>query len=743
MAGEVKVAKAACFFCHNNCGVIVHINNGKIERIVGNPDYPTNRGYTCERPRFAIKWLYHPDQLKHPLKRIGERGEGKWERIGWDQALDEVAEKLKQLVNKHGPECLAFCEGTYRSDVLWARARFASLLGNPQTVAGPSTICYVNAYAIDLAVFGWAIFARADVAHSNCVVMWGSNPPESEAGGLQWRKVKTAFSKGPRPKIIVVDPRFTEASRNADIWLQIRPGADTALLLSWINVIIAEGLYDKEFVEKWCYGFDKLAERAKGYPPEKVEGITWIPANKIREAARMYATNRPASFTFGVSMDQIGLNSTRARQCQAILTAITGNIDVRGGHTLFEIGPRKDGLFIRDSMLELTEECPPEQREKHLGKEFKLMSWAGWELLSNSTEKIWEAPVHSFMMTPAPLLWRAILSGKPYPVKAIISWHDNPMSSSPNTKLVHKALKSPNLELHIVLDYWMTPTAELADFVLPAASWLERPLCTLKVPELLDWITGGVRAIEPLGERHTDYDFFKELGIHLGQARYWPWKTVEEVIEYRIKPLGISYKDFSEKPWTDPPRPGFRRYERKGFATPTGKVELYCTTFEKLGYDPLPYYEEPAESPVRTPDVAKEYPFILITGARFRPMYHSEHRQTGIGMRELHPEPIVEIHPETARGIGIRDGDWIWIETRRGRIKQKARLTTAIHPHVVSVQHGWWFPEKPGEEPYLHGALQSNSNMLTLDDPETLDPLTGAWSNRALLCKIYKSLSVL
>ncbi|MCX8205409.1 MAG: molybdopterin-dependent oxidoreductase [Candidatus Nezhaarchaeota archaeon] len=403
MTEEVEVRKAACFFCHNNCGVLVYVKEGRVERVVGNPDYPTNRGYTCERPRFAINWLYHPDQLKHPLERVGERGEGRWRRISWNKALDEVAEKLRGLIGEYGPECLAFCEGTYRSDANWARARFANLLGNPQNVVGPSTICYANAYAIDLAMFGCAIFPRADIRRSNCIVVWGSNPPESEAGGLQWRRVREALRRRPRPKVIVVDPRFTEAARNADIWLQIRPGTDTALLLSWINVIIEEKLYDKEFVEKWCYGFDKLAERVKEYPPEKVEEITWVPAEKIRESAIMYATNKPASFTFGVSLDQIGLNSTRARQCQAILTAITGNVDVEGGHTLYEIGPiGPGGMFIRDSMLELAEKCPPEQRKRHLGVEFKLMSWPGWELINQSIEKVWRVPEHLFIHTPAP-----------------------------------------------------------------------------------------------------------------------------------------------------------------------------------------------------------------------------------------------------------------------------------------------------------------------------------------------------
>jgi anaerobic selenocysteine-containing dehydrogenase len=746
---NIEVKKVACFFCHNNCNLFVHVRDNHVIKIEGDPSSP-NKGYMCERPRFAIKWLYHPDQLKYPLKKVGERGEGKWVRISWDQALGEIAGKLKELRDRYGPECLAFIEGTYRSDMNWARSRFANLFGNPHNHFSPGTICWVNRIPIDLAIFGAPLFPRWDIGKANCIVAWGANPSEAQSGGLPWIRILKRFSKKPRPKLIVIDPRLTETARRADIWLQLRPGTDTALALSWINVIINEKLYDKDFVEKWCYGFDKLKNRVKEYPPGKVSEITWVPEEKIVESARMYAENKPASIIWGVATDQIGLNASRAAQSLAILIAITGNVDIPGGHLLPEIGPKKDNkMFIRTSMLELAEKCPPEQRKKQIGMgRFKLTSWEGWELINEVVSKVWGIPLHQHpqLLSPTPLLWRAILTGKPYPVKALITWQSNPLLWAPNTKLVYKALKSSNLELHVVLDYWLTPTAELADYVLPAASWLERPLCTLSDGDIMEWVRGGVRAIQPIGERRTDFKFFRELGVRLGQAEYWPWKTYEEVIEYRLKPLGITYEEFNKRPWTDPPKREYRKYEKidpktgkpAGFATPIGKVELYSTIFEKLGYDPLPYYEEPPESPIRTPEVVKEYPLILITGSRFRPMYHSEHRQPGIGSREMHPDPIMEIHSETARSLGIHDGNWVWIETRRGRIKQKARLFTGIHPRVVSIQHGWWFPEKPGEEPYLHGAFESNANVLTLDDPETLDPLTGGWCNRGLLCKVYR-----
>lgn len=734
-----EVKQVACFFCHNNCNLLATVEGNQVVKVEGNPR-AWNRGYCCERAKFAVNWLYHPDMLKHPLKREGERGEGKWRRISWDEALDEIADKLKELKDKHGPECLAFAEGTYRTDMYWARVRFANLFGNPQNVARPGTICYLNTMAIDCCIFGMPIFQRPSPRKSNCIVLWGANPPESQSAGLMWNTIRESMAREPRPKLIVVDPRFTEAARNADLWLPVRPGADVALALAWMNVIIGEGLYDFEFVDKWCHGFERLKEYVKEFPPEKVSSITWIDKEKIIQAARMFAQNKPSCIVWGVTFDQLGLNATAANHCRALLIAITGNVDVPGGHLLYE--PTEPKGFVRTSELELNEKLPFEQRRKLLGGDrFKIMSWIGWEIYSASFKRKFGVSLHShsFIAASAPLVWRAILEGKPYPVKALITWHSNPLAWAPNTRLVYKALKSENLELHVVLDYWKTPTAMLADYLLPVATWLERPLCSIAEGEQ-DFLKGGERAIQPLGERRSDFEFFRELGIRLGQIDYWPWRTDEEVIEYRIRPMGLTLEDWKKKPWTDIPKTGFRRYERwGGFPTPTGKVELYSTIFEQLGYPPLPRYEEPPESPRRTPGLLKEFPLILITGYRFRPMYHSEHRQMGIGMREMHPDPIVEIHANTARDLGIRDGDWVWIETRRGKIKQRARLTTGIDPRVVAIQHGWWFPEKAAEDPILYGIFESNANVLTLEELESLDPYVGGWCNRGLLCKVYKA----
>jgi len=541
-------------------------------------------------------------------------------------------------------------------------------------------------------------------------------------------------------KMIVIDPRRTGIAEMADIWLQLRPGTDGALALGWLNVIINEELYDKEFVGKWTYGFEKLAERVREYPVEKVAAITGVPAEQIINAARMYATTSPASLVRGLATDQLGRNGTRVEQARIALRAITGNLDIEGGNLVTGVGPEIDGKrFIREAHLELLDRVTPAIKEKQLGSDkYKLMTWPGYNLTSPNFERVWDEPessMHRVGVTPS-LVWKAIMTGKPYPVKAMITWASNPLQWAANTKMAYEALKSLNLELNVVADFWLAPHAELADYVLPAASWMEKPLCST-YEDFSEIVYGGERAIEPLGERKDDYTIWRELAIRLGQAEYWPWKTHEDVIKYQLSPLNISYEQFIDAGFVSGNARQYKRYEKKGFPTATGKAELFSTVLEKLGYDPLPYYEEPPESPVSNPKMAEEYPLILNTGGRFMPLFHSEYRQLGVGMRERHPDPIVDIHPDTARELDINDGDWIWIETKRGKIKQKTRYNEGILPNVINAEAGWWYPEQP-VTPGLHGLFDSNVNVLPANDDDYLDPLPGGWASRALLCKVYK-----
>jgi thiosulfate reductase/polysulfide reductase chain A len=725
--------KTSCSLCGLNCGLEIKVENNRMVKVKPDKDNPRSEGYICRKGLKIAFHQHNADRLTHPLKKVGDT----FERISWEQALDEISEKLAQLKEHYGPESLAVAEGTYRTDHIWARARFLNLFGNPQNVMCPGMICAMNCLSVDMAVMGSMNF-RSDLANAKCVILWGINPVETRL--TRWVTLRDKIRREDI-KVITIDPRNTKAAQLSDIHLQLRPGTDAALALGMINVIIEKALYDKDFVEKWTYGFEKLAERAKEYTPDRVAEITGLRPEEIINAARLYASTKPACIERGVASDQLGLNSGRVEQARVILRAITGNMDVPGGNPVSSPSLEINGKrFICDSELELVNLLPEEQRQKQVGSDrYKLMSWPAWKLLEPHYQRLYGVPepvIHRLLISTS-LAIRQIISGEPYPIKALITWGSNPMAWAPNTKLVQQALTHPNLEMHVVLEYWMTPTAQLADYVLPSASWLERPLCsTFEDSSRVVW--GGERAVPPIGERREDYQFWCELGIRLGQKEYWPWQDLEEVHKYRLAPLGISYEDFIDRGCLLPEKE-YRRYEKTGFATPTGKVELCSTVFEELGYDPLPYYEEPPESPIRTPELFEEYPLILSAGSKFMPFFHSEHRQIGLGMREKHPDPLVHIHSKTAQKLGISHGDWVYVETERGRIKQKANVTDSIPPELVDAEASWWFPEKPGELPSVFGALESNANVLTIDDPDMCDPLTGSWCNRALLCKIYKA----
>jgi anaerobic selenocysteine-containing dehydrogenase len=744
MPNGIEIKRSICTFCAGNCAVLVHVKDGQILKIEGNKDHPISRGFICERPRYAARWLNHPEQLQYPLKRAGKRGENKWQRITWEQAMDEIAAKLGSLKEQYGPETLAVTEGTVRGALFWLRSRFCNLFGNPHNAFHPGVTCALNRYSIGQAMAGWRVCDKAmtpkktSIDRTNLLVFWGSSPTESLQRASSWISER----RQDRPlKSIVIDPRVTKVAELADYHLRLRPGTDTALALGWANVIINGGLYDKDFVKDWTLGFDKLVERVQEYTPAKVAVITGLTEEQVIGSARLYATTKPAWIIGGLAPDQIGLNGTRVEQACAICQALTGNIDILGGSVMPGIGPKNEkGVFVRDSMLELRDMLPLEQRKKQLGADrFKLMTYPGYELTAAPYEKFYGVPAPAIhrMGASAPLLWRAILERQPYPITAMISWESNPMLWAANTKLVHQAMASPNLELYVVLEYWMTPSALMADYVLPVASWLERAYMDT-IEDFADFAIGGERAIEPLGERKEDYYFWRELGRRMGQEKYWTWENSEEMIAERVKPMGLSYADFVQAGALMSPLEE-KKYEKYGgFATPSGKFELYSTILEKLGYDPLPFYEEPAESPIRTPEVFKEYPLILNTGGRFMPQHHSEFRHYGMGMREKYPDPWLDINPQDAAKLNIHEGEWAFIETRRGKIKQRARVTDRIPAGMVNCQAGWWFPEKPAEEPSLHGAFDSNANVLCLDDPDCCDPLTGGWQSRALLCRVYK-----
>jgi anaerobic selenocysteine-containing dehydrogenase len=715
---------------------LIHIKDGRLEKVEAAQSHPVSALFTrvvtaCPRARGAAEWFHHPDRLKHPLKRVGERGGDKWQEISWEQALDEIAAKLKEIRDGYGAEAVTTSVGTYRTHDEY-RGRFFNLFGSPNSI-GQGIICYGPSNTLSAAMIGWPTNFTRIYSETRCVMLCGTNPVPSSR--IVWFQVLDAQRQG--AKLIVVDPRRTETAEHADIWLQLRPGTDTALYMGMINIIINEGLYDEDFVSRWCHGFDELAQRAQEYPVGKVAEITWVPADRIREAARVFATSKPAAIFNMMGLEHIA-NSIEALQARFILPAITGNIDVRGGTVIRPPHP----TFISDYETEFDGALPSSQKEKAIGAtQFKLQSLIGFDLVQENLLRVWGRGFSKYhtAYAHAPSVYRAMVTGKPYPIRAMITLSSNPIVTQANSKLVYKALMS--LDLHVVMDFWMTPSAQLADYILPAASWLERPTINT-LSGIGSYVDAGEAAfpavVEGEYDRRRDYDLWRGLGIRLGQEDHWPWETLEEAYDYRLTPLGYTLNEFvTKKGGYDSARAGYQKYEKMGFATPTGKVELYSTILERLGYDALPKYEEPPESPVSTPELSKEYPLVLITGGRFQPMYHSEHRQIE-SWRKQHPDPIVQINPKTATELGIGNGDWVWIESPRGRVRQKCQYFEGIDPRVIHTEHGWWFPELPGEEPWLHGAWESNINVLTDDEPEHCNKINGGWPLRAGLCKVYK-----
>jgi anaerobic selenocysteine-containing dehydrogenase len=655
----------------------------------------------CAKGLAGLQQVYNPARIQYPLIRTGARGEGKWRRISWDEALSAIAARLNEIKGKFGPEAIAVGQGTGRHHFAFT-IRFANALGTPNWCAPGQAQCFLPRVTASKLTFGDLIICDYyGKTHPGCILVWGHNPVHTSPDGEMAFRFLDSWKAG--SKIITVDPRLSETAAISDLWLQIRPGTDAALALSMIHVIIAENLYDQDFINSWTVGFDLLRERVGNCTPQWAEKITWIPAEKIVQAARMFATSRPSCLEWGVALEQTP-NCLQNLRALSVLTALTGDIDTPGGDIF--------GMHILRHFPTGYDQLSNEIHERRLGADrFKLLSSR-------------EALVPS---AHAPTVFRAMITGEPYPIKAFLVFGNNSLLTYANPREVRQALL--NLDLLVVTDLYLTPTAELADIVLPAASWLEVNLVR-GYPLRAENVALVQQKITQVGEARQD----QEIMIDLIRRLKSPWGTesLEEVINYQLQPLGVNFEEMKERGFVSVPL-SYLKYQKSGFATPSGKIELYSSVLKRLGYDPLPAYAELPESPVSDPELNKEYPLILTTGTKSPVFFHSEGRQIP-NLREIEPDPLVDINPKTAGKLGIKEGSWVWIETPRGRIRQKARLTDGIDPRVIHTPHGWWFPEQAGPD---HGLWQSNANVLTRNGPP-YDPAMGTYQLRALLCRIYK-----
>lgn len=806
MPDETKILKTTTWSagpgCHGGCGVLAHIKDGKLVKIEGDPDHPMNRGRLCSRCLAITQYAYNPQRLRHPLKRVGKRGENKWQEISWEEAFDLIEEKYGAIRDKYGAESVVFSMGTGRDVGAWI-CMLAYAFGSPNVsfiLSGNG--CYTPRIVASEIVTGdycmfdggqWLPQGHNDPKYKvpECIVIWGYNIAASCPDNIFGHWVIDLMKKG--AKVITIDPRLTWFASRSTKWLQLRPGTDGALAMGFLNIIIKEGLYDKDFVEKWTnaphlvrrdtgkllresdidaggspdnfvvWNTDKdypavwdtrdlkfkatdvrpaldgefrvrladgkeitattvwaeFCRNAAEYPVEKVAEITWLKEQDIIDAARLYANSKPATIQWGLAIDSTPAITPTATAI-ADLWSITGNMDTPGGN-----------VIARYAFNAVAYALPGAKGVIKLASKEIDAKRIGYQEYGPFRQFVWRSQTDMTL--------DAINTGKPYPVKGMWFQCCNLIGGTGyDTEKWIESLKK--LDFIVTVDLFMTPTAQMSDVVLPATTFLEKD-------SLRSWWVPlqSINKVMSVDDCKSDIEINFELAKRFDKN--FRWKNIHELFDNILEPSGMTYKQLQEKGWVIPPEgipsapyhrfeKGLLRQDRKpGFNTPSGKVELYSTLREKWQLEPMPHHEEPPFTPISRPDLAKDYPLILSTGRRSPVFFLSEHRNIP-WLREIDPDPVVEMHPDTAASLSIGNGEWVWVENWMGKCKLKAKVSPIVPRWMVMAAHGWWFPEKDGAEPTLYGLRESNINQLMPMGAQGKDGL-GA-PTKHLLCKVYK-----
>ncbi len=660
-----ETRQTLCRMCDDRCGIDVHLEDGRIVDILGNEDHLWNRGRLCVKARAAVDMVYHPDRILAPLKRT-DTG---WQQISLEQALDEIAARLAALKEQHGARSIGVWKGEaigFGQQETIAR-RFVHALGSPNYLSNDS-MCYAARY------FGFKLVDGAwpvpDLENARCIVLWGANPPYAHPNMTQF--VTAARRKG--ATLVVVDPRLSAIARRADFHANVRPGTDGALAWGLVHQIVESGAYDKDFVERHTVGFAKVVDYARAFTPEAVEAETGVPAATVRAIARAMEGAVPHVAAYvgnGLEHHENGVNNIRAI---AMLDGLLGALDREGG-TFF-----KEAVPLRD--LTLYEDVPL----KHLGP-----------LGADRFPVLYDLRQECHSMTAI----EAILRDDPYPLRALIVTGANPALTNPNSNRVLQGLEA--LDLLVVRDLFMTETAAVADYVLPAASFLERTELHAHAKYQIVSVT---RKVVSWPGVQGEYEFWHDLALRLGIGEYFPWEDETALNRWLLEPTGITLEELEAHPEGveySPPRPG--RWKETGFDTPSGKVEFASQYLKDLGYDELPVYQSPAYR--REPDA--EYPFVLITGARKLLYLHSRFRNIPRFLTAI-PGPEVEMHPDDAARLGVTDGETVRVTSRIGALELPVKVTAPneILPGSLQITHGW---------------KDANVNLITHDD--RFDPISG------------------
>ena len=798
MADREASQRVHCYrgLCVARCGAVAVVEDGRFTALETDPPHPTGQAL-CAKGRAAPELVYHPDRLTHPLRRSGPKGASNpcWERIGWDEALNLTA----AATQRSGPESVAFSlsspSTTAIADSYGFVQRLMNAFGTPNAVNNLD-ICgwgraFATSYTFGVGSVGAGAFGGAmpDIANSGCLILWGYNPSFSRI--THATAVIEALKRGMR--LIVIDPRHVGLANKANLWLRVRPGTDGALALGLANVMIRRGWYDRDFIRTWSNGpllvnadtgrlltecdltpsgdsgrnlawdisagqlvpYDTAAGRYDGnvanlalegeyraatrdghvicrpvfelyarlcghYPPEAVEATSWIPRAQIEEAARLIWHARPVSY-YAWSGHEQHANATQTARAMSLLYALTGCFDAPGGNVLL---PAPLAASIAGAELPSAKHMAPT-----LGRAERPLGPARWGTVTTRD------------------LYRAILEEKPYPVRALIGFGSNMLLAHAESDRGRKALAA--LEFYAHADLFMTPTAELADVVLPVASCFEREALKIGFEislEAQSHIQLRQSIVPPPGEARPDTDIVFDLARRLGLAAQFWNGDIDAAYRHQLAPTGVTLEQLRASPRGVRVALQTRHAKHaeldaegapRGFATPSRKIELYSQTFLDHGYAPLPDFVEPETGPVARPDLVQRFPLIL-TGAKPTLFCSTQHRALP-SLRNRAPHPEVELHPAAAQARGIADGDWVSIAAPEGSVRARARLNEDLDPRVVIGEHGWWQPcteiGAPGYDPFA----ADGANLNLISGSEALDPISGTASHRASLCEVRRA----
>ena len=706
-----------CPLCVSRCGARAELSDGTLLALHADPSHPTGKAI-CLKGKAAPDIVYHASRLLHPLKRATPKdaADPGWERITWDEALDAVADRLGSAAAADGPESVAFSSSSPSTSAIsdsvdWIQ-RLTRAFGTPN-YSSYMELCGWGRYLAPLYTFGASVpgVYLPDLENAGCILFWGYNP--SVARLAHATSTVDAVRRG--AKLIVVDPRKAGLASRADHWLRVRPGTDAALALSLTHVMIENGWYDADFVRDWTNAsdvvdgetvWDLLASRCAEFPPDRAEAVTGVPATDIVAAARTIWEARPVAFYTWSGLEQHS-GTTQTIRAINVLYALTGSLDVPGGNVLFEAVPSNpvDGREFLSSA-----------RPPAVGAVRRPLGPARFEFVTGED------------------LYTAILDRR---ITTLVGFGGNMVMAHADSRRGREALRS--LGFFAQADLFMTPTAELADIVLPVTTPFEAE--ALKIgfeysQEAQSLVQLRQPLVAPRGEARSDLQIVFALATRLGLGDHFWNGDIDAAFRHQLAPSGIALDDLRAHPegMRVPLTTRYRKYTDSGFATPSRKVELYSATLAAHGYEPLPAFEEPLISPRSRPDLADRYPLVL-SCAKSLFFCETQHRQVA-ALRKSAPDPQVEIHPSTAESRGIIAGDWVSLDTPGGSVRARAKLNASLDPQVVFAQHGWWEAcdelGLPGYPPY--GPDSANLNLVLPQTPS--DPISGSSPMRASVCDV-------